>query len=184
MRLFAIAATLIALAVPFHAAPVQAATVTDPAASVTLWNGDIVAEATALASDDASFAPSFAMIAGGVTGFDPAFALLIEDASGEIGYGEADSFSFDGDRIVSFLFNLTGAATAWLGDTVALTLTFDQAMTAPFAADADFSGSAQWTMAQAAPAPVPLPATLPMLAGGIALIGILRRKARAQANPA
>lgn len=40
MRLFSITAALIALAAPLHAA-----TVTEKAASVTLWDGDILAEA-------------------------------------------------------------------------------------------------------------------------------------------
>lgn len=122
------------------------------------------------------------MIAGGVSGFDPAFSLLIEDASGEAGYGEAASYSFDSARVLSFLFELTGTATDWLGETVAVTLTFEQALTDPFASGADFAGPAQWSMVEVvAPAPVPLPATLPMLAGALALTGFIRRKGRAGA---
>lgn len=178
MRLFQIAAPALFML----AAPVHAAVVTAEAQQVSLWGGDIVAEAYSLTSDDADFAPSFAMIAGGVTGFDPAFSLLIEDASGEVGYGETQGYSFDGDRVVSFLFDLTGAATEWLGETLALTLTFDQTLTDPFDDDADYAVNANWMMAEAvSPAPIPLPATLPMLAGALAVVGCLRSKRRNRA---
>lgn len=171
MRLLQIAAaSLIALGAPLHAATVQ-----DPAADVLLWGGDISALSYGLSSDDAGFAPEFAMISGGVQGYDPAFVLLIEDGSGEVGYGTTETYSFDGDRIISFLFDLTGPAATWLGANVTVSLTFDEALTAPFGDDADFTGTAQWLMAQTeAPAPVPLPATLPLLAGAVAGVGLLR----------
>lgn len=157
-------------------AQAQAATVTDTAAEVTLYAGDIVAEAYAPGSDDAALAPVFAGIYGGL-GFSPAFVLSLEDTSGEVLYGETDSFSFDGAHVLSFLFDVTGSAAALFGDSVTVTLTFAGLVADPFGASADLYDTATMSIASGVPtSPVPLPGSIVLLGSAFLGTRLLRRR--------
>lgn len=170
--LLATALTLVSLL------PAGAATVTDPGATATLFAGDLFAEASAPLSDIAGFAPTHALISGGVSGFDPAFVLSLETAAGEVLYGEADSYAFDGTDLLTFLFSVTGSATALFGDTVAVTLTLAESIAQPFDLTTDRSLGASFVIASPDVAPVPLPATAPLLLAALASAAAIARRRR------
>lgn len=154
----------------------HAASITDDAAAVTLWGGDIVAEAAAPLSDDPALPVGYVGLFGGLTGFDPAFALSLDYGAGETLFAETNTWAFDGDRVLSFVFDLAGGAAAVFGDRLRISFTFAEALSDPFGAAADYDRTAQMVIAGENLPAVPLPGALPMLAGALALTAALRRR--------
>lgn len=171
-RLLAAAAFVLTSLSPLHAA-----TVTDDAADVMLIGGDIIAEAYSPVSDTSGFDPVYAMVSGGVVGFTPAFVLSLEDADGEVVYGEASTFSFDDTGILSFVFDITGSAASYFGSQVNVAFMFDTPISNPFGDDADYYETSSMTIAPLGVSAVPLPAGLPMMISGVVMVAALRRRA-------
>ena len=157
-------------------APAQATPVTDTSAEVMLYAGDIIAESYAPVSDTAGFDLVYALVSGGILGFDPAFVLSLEDASGEVIYGETDSYLFDGDATLSFVFDITGSAASHFGSALNLSFLFDDTVTDPFGDLTDIYATATMVIAPAPVSNVPLPAGLPLLVSGFAAIAFLRHR--------
>ena len=156
--------------------PAQATTVTDTSAEVMLYAGDIIAESYAPASDTAGFDPVYALVSGGILGFDPAFVLSLEDASGEVIYGETDSYLFDGEATLSFVFDITGSAASNFGSSLNLSFLFDDSITDPFGDLIDIYTTATMVISPVSVTNVPLPAGLPLLVSGFGVIALLRRR--------
>lgn len=150
----------------------HAATITDPAANVALWGGEIIATSTAPTSGDIAVDDVFLSGGPGMS-----YALSIANAGTELLFAETDGYSYDGERVLSFLFDLGGDTT--FGDWLKLTYTFGETVADPFAADIDGTYAATMTATWGADVPaVPLPATLPLLLCAFgAGAAILRRKA-------
>ncbi|MFT3688405.1 hypothetical protein [Paenirhodobacter sp.] len=142
----------------------QAGTITDPAADVALWGGDIIATATAPVSADIAVDDVF--LSGGP---GQSYALSIGHGGTELLFAETGSYSYDGDRALSFLFDLNGDAT--FGDWLKVTYTFAEPVS-----DGAFAADMTVTWGADLPA-VPLPATLPLLICALAGGAALRRKA-------
>lgn len=156
--------------------PALAATISDGAASVWLYGGDVIVDSTAPLSDTDGLDPVFVSMSGG-TGFDPAFSLWVDGPTDTILEGDVADFSFDGGNILNFVFSVTGSASGFLSNLVELTLTFDDSLYDPFGVNADFSGVALMHLASADEMPaVPLPATLPLLAAALAVPVAFRRR--------
>lgn len=152
----------------------HAVTITDPSATVSLWSGDIYAEALAPVSPD--LALTYATVNGGLT-FTPSFALSLENGTDQLLFAQTDSWSFDGDKVLSFLFDLEDGSS--FGDWISVTFTFADSITDPFGLNTDISSGAAMSIASGTDVPaVPVPATLPLLLGALAAgSAFLRRRA-------
>ncbi|OSP54233.1 VPLPA-CTERM sorting domain-containing protein [Pseudoruegeria sp. SK021] len=157
-------------------APAQAATITDDAAEVVLYAGDILAESYAPTSDIPDFNPVYALLSGGVSGFDPAFVFSLDDDTGEALYGESNTYVFDGTDTLQFTFDVTGSAAALFGDVILVEFLFAGAISDPFGAATDIFTTAAMRISPVAVAAVPLPAGLPLLASALAGAAFLRRR--------
>lgn len=166
---------LLAVLAGLSLTPARAAVITDPAAVVTLVGGDIIAEAYAPLSDDPALPVGYLGLFGGLVGFDPAFALQLDYGAGDVLIAETNDWSFDGDRVLSFVFDLVGAEADVFGPVLRLSFTLALPVAEPFGAATDVTLDAQ-VVAEANLPAVPLPGTLPLLAGALAGVAALRRR--------
>lgn len=154
----------------------QATTITADAADIMLAWGDIYAETTAPVSADLALTAVY--VTGG-TGFSPMFGLELWNAGTQLLFTETNDWAFDGDKVLSFYFDIEDSLAALYGDMLTLTFTFADSVLDPFGFDTDIITTAQMSITDNTALPaVPVPATLPLLLGALAAgSALLRRKA-------
>lgn len=169
-------ATLTAAAILATSAA-QAFTITDNAAFLGLWGGDIYAESSAPVSADVAVTAAY--VTGGL-GFSPLVALELENGADRFLMLESDNWSLDAGNVLSFLFDL-GVGSSY-GDWLKLTFTLDDVISDPFGLDTFFdTSSAQMVITTGTdmPAPVPVPAALPLLLGALGAVAAVGRRRKA-----
>lgn len=154
----------------------QAATITDDAAYVGLFGGDIYSKSTAPVSAD--MAVSAVFLTGGL-GFTPLVALELMTGNDRFLLAETSDWSLSDENVLSFRFDLEHSNA--LGDWLTVEYALGAAVADPFnpaVPDADVMARMTITTGVDVPAvPVPVPATLPLLLGALGVgAAALRRK--------
>lgn len=117
---------------------------------------------------------------------DPSFSFgdfTIDDDDGLFLSGDLSDFTTSDDLIEVLFENVNGSAAGDFGSSVLASIAFNSAVGDPLGLDGIFDATVTFSAVDTGVAPIPLPAALPMLAGGLGLIGFvgMRRKRKATA---